>query len=91
MSQEWLKKYLTMKPEVNKIFDDLEAYHNFCRLELCDFNEAHLYDRSNVNYKAFLDSQRSRKPWNGDRKPRSDYNRSGGNYRSRNNEQNFSR
>ncbi len=32
MSQERLKKYFVMKPEVTKIFDDLEAYHNFCRL-----------------------------------------------------------
>ena len=90
MSKEWLNKYLTMKPEVSKIFDDLEAYQNFCRFELCDFNEAHLYDRNNPNYKAFLDSQRPRRPWNGDRKPRGEYNRSGNNYRPRN-EQNFSR
>jgi hypothetical protein len=84
MAQEWLKKYLTMKPEVNKVFDDLEAYHNYCRFELCDFNPAHLYDRSNVNYKAFLDSQRpARRPYLGN-KPRWDNN-------GRRNEQNFSR
>ena len=71
MAQEWLRKYLTMKPEVSKVFDDLEAYHDYCRIELCEFNPAHLYDRSNVNYKAFLDSQRPRRPWvdRGERKP----------------------
>ena len=89
MAQEWLKKYLTMKPEVNKVFDDLEAYQNFCRFELCDFNEAHLYDRNNVNYKAFLDSQRPRRPYNpnrGEYKPRGQNN-----YRGPRNEQSFSR
>jgi hypothetical protein len=71
MAQEWLKKYLTMKPEVSKVFDDLEAYHDYCRIQLCEFNPAHLYDRANVNYKGFLDSQRPRRPWvdRGERKP----------------------
>ena len=90
MSKEWLNKYLIMKPEVNKIFDDLEAYQDFCRFELCEFNPSHLYDRNNPNYRAFVDSQRPRRPWNGDRKPRGEYNRSGNNFRQRN-EQNFSR
>jgi hypothetical protein len=39
----WLKKYLTMKPEVVKIFDDLDAWQDHCRFELIDFNPAHLY------------------------------------------------
>ena len=43
MSQEWLKKYLKMKPEVNKIFDDLEAYHNYCRMNMLKFDERDLY------------------------------------------------
>jgi len=34
---------LVMKPEVTKIFDDLEAWLDHCRLELIDFNPAHLY------------------------------------------------
>ncbi len=96
MAQEWVKKYLTMKPEVNKIFDDLEAYHDFCRFELCDFNPATLYNRDSAIYRAFQDSQRPRRQWNGDRKPKgeyqsrnNDYNRSGNNFRQRND--NFSR
>jgi hypothetical protein len=101
MAQEWVKKYLTMKPEVNKIFDDLEAYQDFCRFELCDFNPATLYNRDSAIYRAFQDSQRPRRPWNSDRKPRgeyqgrnNDYNRSGNgnnNYRGPRNEQSFSR
>jgi hypothetical protein len=65
----WLNKYLAMKPEVSKIFDDLEAYETFCKLELREINPAHLYDKGNENYRAFLNSQRPRRPWNGERKP----------------------
>lgn len=70
MAQDWLKKYFTMKPEVNKIFDDLEAYQDFCRFELCEFNPAHLYDKSNFNYRKFLDSQRPRKDFRRDNRSR---------------------
>jgi len=38
-----ITKTLRFKPEVNKIFDDLEAWHDYCRMELIDFNPAHLY------------------------------------------------
>lgn len=64
-SPAWLKKYLTMKPEVVKIFDDLERYHDFCRFELRDFNPAHLYDKNNENYRTFLDGNRPRRPYQG--------------------------
>jgi hypothetical protein len=40
---KWLAKYLTMKPEVTKIFDDLEAWHDHCRFEMINFNPADLY------------------------------------------------
>jgi hypothetical protein len=39
----WLKKYLTMKPEVVKIFDDLETWHDHCRMEMIDFKPEDLY------------------------------------------------
>ena len=38
-----------MKPQVEKIFDDLDKYHDFCRIELRDFNPAHLYNKDNEN------------------------------------------
>jgi hypothetical protein len=31
-------------PEINKIFDDLDIYRDFCREFGHVFNEAHLYD-----------------------------------------------
>lgn len=38
----------------NKVFNDLDAYLDFCRLELREYNPAHLYDKTNHNYKAFM-------------------------------------
>jgi hypothetical protein len=40
---KWLNKYLTMKPEVSKLFSDLEAWHDHCRLELINFDPKDLY------------------------------------------------
>lgn len=39
----WLNKYLTMKPEVKQIFNDLEAWHNYCRFNLIKYDPADLY------------------------------------------------
>ena len=39
----FITRTLVMKPEVNKIFDDLEAWHNHCRSEMIEFNPCHLY------------------------------------------------
>jgi hypothetical protein len=39
----FITRTLVMKQEVNKIFDDLEAWLDHCRLELIEFNPAHLY------------------------------------------------
>jgi hypothetical protein len=77
-----------MKAQVEKIFDDLDNYLDFCRFELRDFNPAHLYDKGNENYRAFLNSQRPPRQWQ-DRRPRGDYNRSGNN--GHRNGQSFSR
>jgi hypothetical protein len=40
---KWLNKYLTMKPEVSKLFSDLEAWHDHCRLEMINFDPKDLY------------------------------------------------
>jgi hypothetical protein len=73
--------YFENRPDVVRIFDDLESYHNFCRIELCDFNPADLYSKESVVYQAYLSSKRPRRPYQGN-KPRFDKKR---------NEQNFSR
>jgi len=56
-----------MKQQVEKIFDDLDRYLDFCRFELRDFNPAHLYDKDNENYRAFLNSQRPQRRWDNNR------------------------
>jgi hypothetical protein len=39
----YIQKTLVMKPEVNKLFDDLEEWLDHCRMELINFNPADLY------------------------------------------------
>lgn len=82
MASQWLHKYLAMKPEVSKIFDDLEAYHDWCRWELAPFNEADLYKKSSPVYSAYLNSKKPKRSYNNQK----DYNRSG----KKRNEQNIS-
>ena len=36
---KWLDKYLTMKPEVTKIFEDLEQYREYCASYMLKFDE----------------------------------------------------
>jgi len=36
-----------MKPEVIKIFEELEEYHDYCRFQLCKFDEADLFKSKN--------------------------------------------
>jgi len=81
--------YWESKPEVVKIFDDLEKFQDFCRFEMCEFNEANLYNRESQVWNNYYHSTRPRKP-RGEWQQRGEYNRSGNNnYRQRND--NFSR
>jgi hypothetical protein len=61
--------YFENRLDVVKIFDDLESFHNYCRMELVEFNEAHLYNRESWIWRNYEKSTRPRKPWNGERKP----------------------
>jgi hypothetical protein len=60
---------IPMKQEVVKIFNDLEALHDFCRFELLPFNEADLYNRESHVWRSFEHSRRPKRPWNGEKKP----------------------
>jgi len=62
----YIQKTLYMKPEVEKIFDDLDKWLDYCRFNLLDFNPADLY--RSPEYKNY---QR----WNsgGERRPRTEY------------------
>jgi hypothetical protein len=76
--------YFANRPDVVKVWEDLEAYHDYCRIELCDFNPADLYRKDSAIYQAYLSSKRPRRPYQGN-KPRWDNNN------GRRNEQRFSR
>ena len=81
--------YWESKPEIVKIFDDLEKFKDFCRFELLPFDEANLYNRESQVWNQYFHATRPRKP-------RGEYNRSGNHnnkprYENRNNGERFSR
>ena len=45
--------YFENRPDIVKIFDDLEGFHDFCRMELFPFNEADLYNWKSYAYQQF--------------------------------------
>jgi hypothetical protein len=59
--------YLESRPDVVKIFEDLEAFHDFCRIELRKFDPADLYRKDSKSYGAYLASKRPRKPYQGNK------------------------
>jgi hypothetical protein len=65
--------YFDNNPNIVRIFEDLEAYLDFCRLELREFNPAELYKKDSDNWKAYQYSKRPKRPYLG--KPRNDRKR----------------
>ena len=64
---KWLNKYLTMKPEVSQIYDDLESYKEFCIDHGRVFNEAALYnerDRDFIDFLKFRERGYAKNQWN---------------------------
>ncbi len=55
--------YFESRPDIVKIFDDLESFHDFCRLELAPFDESHLYNRESWVWRNYEKSQRSKKSY----------------------------
>lgn len=47
----YIKKTLRLKPEVTKIFDDLDVWLDYCRLNLINYSQADLY--KSQAYKSF--------------------------------------
>ena len=45
--------YFENRPEIVKIFDDLEALHDFCRFEFLAFNQADLYNKNSQVWNQF--------------------------------------
>ena len=65
--------YFENRPDVVKVWEDLESYHDFCRFELRDFDPSELYRKEAPNYGAYLASRRPRRPYQG-KNPRWDNN-----------------
>ena len=54
--------YFDNRPEIVKIFEDLEAYLDFCRFELMPFNEADLYNNRSYAWRMFSEKSGRRPP-----------------------------
>ena len=51
---KWLNKYLTMKPDVKQIYDDLEQLREFCVDYGHPFDERDLYNNHSSTYNDFV-------------------------------------
>ncbi len=58
-------EYFANRPDVVKVWEDIEAYHDWCRLELRPYDPAEIYRKDSPNYSAYLYSKRPRKPYLG--------------------------
>jgi hypothetical protein len=76
-------QYFANRPDVVRVWDDLDTYLDWCRIELQPFDPADLYRKDSPTYSAYLASKRPRRPYQGN-KPRWDNN-------GRRNDQRFSR
>jgi hypothetical protein len=58
------------RAEIQKVFDDLDTYRNFCREFGHVFNEAHLYDPTSAygQYQRYRSGQRVTNNWKEDRR-----------------------
>ena len=67
--------YFAKHPEIVKIFDDLEAFRDFCRYEGFKFNEKFLYRRDSKEWRAYENRNNPRKAKQRVQKNRSNRNR----------------
>jgi len=72
--------YFENRPDIVRIFDDLEKFLDFCRFNLLPFNEADLYNNRSAAWREYEYSKRPRRDY--DRKEWKP--RGNNNYRSRN-------
>ena len=50
--------YFDKRPDIVKIFDDLDEYRKFCKESFLKFDEASLYKKSSYEYRSFLASKK---------------------------------
>lgn len=59
--------YFNTRPDVVQIFNDLEAYHSWCKFQMCNFDPADLYRKDSKLYTQYTFSTKGRRPHNDDR------------------------
>mgnify|MGYP006292731847 CR=1 FL=1 len=79
----YIQKTIRLKPEVEKIFNDLDAWLDYCRFNLLPYNPADLY--KSPAYKQFAWKNGDRKPYRGYRSDNYRGNRDN-NYRNNRND-----
>jgi hypothetical protein len=55
-------KYFENRLDIVKIFDDLEAFRDWCCLEMAPFDESFLYNRESWAWRNFEKSRRPKRP-----------------------------
>lgn len=50
--------YFEKRPDIVKIFQDLEDFRNYCRDAFCKFDEADLYKRTSYEWRQYLASKK---------------------------------
>ena len=60
--------YFERRPDIVKIFEDLEAFHNFCRIELLPFNSADLYNKHAKTWQIYERELRGKRHANGEKR-----------------------
>ena len=57
----WVNKYLRMTPEVRQIFNDLDAWCNYCRFRMIKYDPVDLY--KSPEYKEWQERRKKRQQW----------------------------
>ena len=68
MAKNYNDKYFNKRPEVDKIFEDLEEFLDWCRIEGATFDEANLYNRESWQWRNFEKSRRAKRAGEPDHK-----------------------
>lgn len=49
--------YFAERPDVVKVFNDLEKFKNFCRFNAYKWDEANLYKNESIEWQSFLNNK----------------------------------
>jgi hypothetical protein len=61
-------RYFDSRPDIVRIFDDLEALHDWCRFEMAPFDPKFLYSKESWVWRNFDKTRKGKKTSNNGRK-----------------------